>query len=1161
MRYAHQVGLAAGVLVSFGLASWFTLKFGQGGLWRGLEPALAVTAKQVAKGPYDLTRLEAVNETLKLVRDKYVDPARVRPRDMLLSALNRIQQDVAQVIVLHDENGPEVLVRVEATERKFRVDNIQGPWDIAARLREIFAFLQENLRGTEVDLRDVEYAACNGMLRTLDPHSVFLSPEAYKEMNTSTSGAFGGLGIVISIRDQMLTVMNPMPNTPAGRAGIKRMDRITKINNESTLNMPLDDAVRRLRGEPGTKVTVWIHRDGPDGWSGSKAFELTREQIRVKSVDARLLDGGVGYIRLKQFQSASSKEVEAALADFRTKEPRFKGLILDLRGNPGGLLDQAVKIADLFVKSGTLVATVGASEGREEKQARPSAEPPYPIVLLVNGQSASASEIVAGALKNLDRAVVVGTTTFGKGSVQLVFSDITAEKAALKLTIAQYLTPGDESIQSVGISPDIELDPMTVDSLEMDLFSDNKKVIRERDLSAHLSNARAREGQRPTYVVRYNLPEQERAAIRDRGGDLDDNFEVDFPIRFGRELVARMPWEQRRTDQLRSVHELVSQTQKDEIIKVGAELAKIGIDWTEAPPDAPGPSAKDFEVTVTTDRPENEVTAGQPMNLKVTVKNNGKDPVYRLRAITTSDSGYYDGKELIFGKIAPGQSKVATVPLGWCEIEGKKPGSTAPTPANAPRVCRIPKDATTRQDGVKIRFEADGDHIPAETEIRPTVRALPRPQFAYAYEMIDNRNGANGDGRFQRGEGATLYLTVKNVGQGRSYETQANLRNLSGDGILLNEGRFTISDMAPGEQRRVALTFDVQQALEDGEFKVELTVGDRELREFAVEKIKALIEPPARIEAVGGAVIPSGDSAFLYESPSAAARAFGRLPAKASLRVLGRVGEFYKVDLAQGRFAFVARKEVSEGGSPPAEPVFEHLLLRSPPQIELQSPPLATRDSKIKLSGVASDGDRILDSYIFVNARKVFYRSNRNGQDPKKLPIEADVSLRPGINVIRLFARENPDTVTQRVLVIRRDGPGGELLPTPKTEEHLFEETGELPQRPSRTRYITGPGLWPQVRSQGRGLPRSITSPTPMVPSLLCPRSPAISLLVPTSLRSTPPLSLPRPVTRSSMESSSKWLPPLNLTPARTPNSLRCSKLMSPLISTPPWTCSLAPTR
>src|SRR5690606_18672966 len=153
--------------------------------------------------------------------------------------LNQVQKEVAQVIVLHESKSPKVKVRVGTKESEFRVDNVQGPWDVAARLREVFAFLQANLKDTEVDLRDVEYAACNGMLRTLDPHSVFMSPEAYKEMNLSTSGHFGGLGIVISIRDQMLTIMQPMQDTPAGRAGLKRFDRITKINNESTLNMPL----------------------------------------------------------------------------------------------------------------------------------------------------------------------------------------------------------------------------------------------------------------------------------------------------------------------------------------------------------------------------------------------------------------------------------------------------------------------------------------------------------------------------------------------------------------------------------------------------------------------------------------------------------------------------------------------------------------------------------------------------------------------------------------------------------------------------------------------------------------------------------------------------------------------------------------------------------
>src|SRR4051794_12920382 len=214
---------------------------------------------------------------------------------MLLSSLNYVQRDVAQVIVLHDEGQPTVKVRVDTQEREFRVDTVLGLWDVSARLREIFGFVQENLRGTDVDLREVEYAACNGMLHTLDPHSVLLSPEAYKEMNLSTSGQFGGLGIVISIRDQQLTVINPMPGTPASRAGVKKYDRIQKIGNESTLNMGLNEAVQHLRGAPGSPVKVFIHRDGPDGWPGTKLFELTRETIHVASVEHRMLEGNVGY--------------------------------------------------------------------------------------------------------------------------------------------------------------------------------------------------------------------------------------------------------------------------------------------------------------------------------------------------------------------------------------------------------------------------------------------------------------------------------------------------------------------------------------------------------------------------------------------------------------------------------------------------------------------------------------------------------------------------------------------------------------------------------------------------------------------------------------------------------------------------------------------------
>src|SRR5580704_777380 len=564
MRILERLAKVGALIGAFSVAVGLSVKLHGGCLWEGLAPAIAAgnVAADHTPAPYDLTQLKVVNEVLKTIRDRYVDPKRVKPKDMLLSALDYVQKDVAQVIVVRDETSPsQVRVRVDTQEKVFRVDDVMGPWDVSSHLREVFAFLQDGLRSTDVDLRDVEYAACNGMLHTLDPHSVLLSPEAYKEMNLSTSGQFGGLGIVISIRDQQLTVINPMPGTPAGRAGVRKYDRIQKINGESSLKMGLNEAVAHLRGAPGTKVTVWIHRDGADGWALARPFELSRETIHVESVEHRMLDGAdhVGYVRLKGFQANTASDLDSALADLK-KTGELRGLVLDLRGNPGGLLDQAARVADKFIADGPIVATVGnPSEGREEKVAhQDGTEPNYPIVLLVNGSSASASEIVAGAMKNHDRAVIVGETSFGKGSVQLVFNDL-PDKAALKLTIAQYLTePGDISIQGVGVTPDVELDPMTVDPLEMNLTAKDSG-LKERDLSRALSNVRAKDGGRPIEVLRYDLPIKERLEQRERGGDLDDVFTADFPIQFARGFVAHVQ-SGKRVDQVRQGKTYINDT-------------------------------------------------------------------------------------------------------------------------------------------------------------------------------------------------------------------------------------------------------------------------------------------------------------------------------------------------------------------------------------------------------------------------------------------------------------------------------------------------------------------------------------------------------------------------------------------------------------------------
>ncbi len=1037
MRILERLGKVFVVFGAFALATFFALRYNSGGLWRGFEPALAVTGA-VQKAPYDLTRLEAVNETLKMIRDKYVDPDRVKPKDMLLSALNYVQRDVAQVIVLNDDPN-EVTIRVENNEKKFRVDNIQGPWDVSARLREVFAFLQKHLRGTEVDLREVEYAACNGMLHTLDPHSVFMSPDAYKEMNLSTSGAFGGLGIVISIRDQMLTVMNPMPETPAGRAGLHKMDRILKINNESTLNMPLDDAVRRLRGEPGTPVTVWVSREGDGGWQGAKPFALTREVIKVKSIESHPLDQGVLYVRLKQFQQTSSAELEAALDDAHQRGP-VRGVVLDLRGNPGGLLDQAARIADKFLLDGVIVSTVGASEGREEKRAKgPGTEPMYPLVVLVNGNSASASEIVAGALKNNDRALIVGQQTFGKGSVQLVFPDVTPEKAALKLTIAQYLTPGDVSIQGVGVTPDIELDPMTADDLEMDLVA-RKDGLRERDLSAHLSNTHAAPAGKPAEVIRYDLPSAEREAIRDRGGEFDDdNFQQDFPIRFGRDLALRLQPNTKRPDQVRASHDFAEQTRKDEVAKVSAELGKLGVDWADAPSDpAQVAGAKDLDVKIETDRPNAEVTAGEAMELRVTVTNNGKQPVYRLRGTTESDDPYFDNKELAFGKLAPGQSRTVKSPMGWCDVEGRKIGSSKPKEKGAKRTCKIPMDALARSDGLRVKFDAAGGEGPAPVEIRPTIHALERPMFEYSYQIADDRVG-NGDGRVQKGEQVTMYLTVKNEGKGRSFDTQANIANLSGDGLFLHAGRFDISNMNPGDVRKVAFTFDVLPALTEPEATLTLSVGDRDLREFVTEKVKIPIAPPAQVTRATGAVKVGAQGATLLSSADPGAHGFGRLAPGVSAALVGKLGELDKIDLGGGRFAFVSSHDVAPGGTASGTVAFDDLYQHAPPTLDVHAAAMSTKGDKVKLTGVASDTDRLLDVYVFVGSRKLYYKSNRDGADPKKGTIDFDAPLRPGVNMITVVARETPDTTSRRVLIVRKDAADGSILKTPKSDDPISD--------------------------------------------------------------------------------------------------------------------------
>ncbi len=335
----------------------------------------------------------------------------------------------------------------------------------------------------EVKTKELITAAIKGMVSSLDPHSGYMTPDAFKELQVETRGEFGGLGIQIGIKDSVLTVIAPIEDTPAYKAGIKAGDKIIKIAGESTKNMDIEKAVTKMRGPKGTPIVLTIFREG---WKEPKDFTIVRDIIKIKSVKSKMLDTSIGYIKLTQFQESTADDLSSALAGL--KKEGMTSIILDLRNDPGGLLNSAVDVAEQFLPPKQLVVYIKGRTGDKIEYLTEGNKPYYagiPMVVLVNQGSASASEIVAGALKDWKRAIIIGTQTFGKGSVQSLIP--LSDGAGLRLTTAKYYTPNGTSIQNVGITPDIVVKLAAAEGQA------NHTVIRERDLQGHLKNETVKE--------------------------------------------------------------------------------------------------------------------------------------------------------------------------------------------------------------------------------------------------------------------------------------------------------------------------------------------------------------------------------------------------------------------------------------------------------------------------------------------------------------------------------------------------------------------------------------------------------------------------------------------------------------------------------------------
>ncbi len=1002
------------------------------------------------KPAHDLSSLRVFTKVILYVKDNYVDPKRVKPKEMMIAALEYVEKTVPDVIVEGNADAGKLKLTVNGKARDFDISHVDSLWKMSFTMKDVFDYIGRNMRPIE-DTRDVEYAAVNGMLSTLDPHSVLLKPEMYREMKLQTKGEFGGLGFVIQMKEGNLTVVRVLPKTPAAKAGIRKDDTIQKIAEESTVNMDLNEAVSKLRGPVDSKVVITVDRKS---WEKPQVMALVRATISIDSVQSKLLAQNVGYIRLINFQGNTTRDLQSTLNQLaKEAEPAggMKGVVLDLRGNPGGLLEQAIQVSDMFLSQGTIVATVGLSDKlREEKRAHPDeGDNLYPVVVLVNAGSASASEIVAGALKNLNRAVIVGRQTFGKGSVQVLYE---MDDMALKLTIAKYLTPGDVSIQETGIVPDITLIPTRVTKERLDVFAP-RKSLGEADLEHHFGNptqqavAKKREEvlnrQKSLDEVKYlkedvkqkdasakqQLIEEGRSpklSKSDKPGkakekdpaldgelpgsdhELDDQLDAesqyevkeDFEVLFARDFILAAPFVDRER-MLREARQFVEQKRRQEEERIDNAIGALGIDWS------PGATPKTPQLTAAVKPgPTQKIAAGEDTDLELTVENRGSEPLSRLRAWTDSDNPFLDRREFVFGAVKPGEKKSWKVQL------------------------KMPKDIISRRDSIKFRFFDDHGALPETVDADLNFVEIPRPAFAFDWQVIDDCAQCNGDGTVQRGERVTLLLDVKNLGSGKAFDTFAQIKNAADQNIFIEKGRFKLGEIAPGETKTAKFQLEVKKAYKGDSFPLKLAIVDEPLEEFATEKLKIPVTDSGTEVELKKMVVRIGDKGELFESADKDARPIALLPRGGFLAVEGKVASSYKVDFEKGRFAFVHAADVKEvkGAKPASLKDVEHLPFREPAQITLNVDSaqggIVVEGDKFNLSGVVTNTKELLDMYVLVNDQKVFFKSASNAEgDALRMKFSTDFPLKEGNNNVLIVAREGPEFASRKSLVIRRRPP------------------------------------------------------------------------------------------------------------------------------------------
>ncbi len=732
--------------------------------------------------------LRVLKRVAYYIHNNYVAPDTLDNREMLKKALHIMQQGLAPVMVRW-KGDDKVIIEVSGKSRRFDVPPELELRNLPNFLGHIVDFVKANLPKDDENTTEenVEYLLIGGVVSALDPHSTFLRPKIYSEFKIGTSGNFGGVGIAIGIRDGYLTVISPLEGTPAFRAGLKAADRIIQIEDEPTINMTLTEAVERLRGKIGTIVTVLIKRENvPDPLS----FTIRRALITIDSVKAELLPNEkIALVKIKNFQEDTLSEFHRSLRRLSSRTKGLDGIILDLRNNPGGLLDQSVSMADAFLEDGIIVSTVGLSNQlhEEDRARRNDVYESIPVVVLVNEGSASASEILAGAIQSHGRAIILGNRTFGKGTVQTLYD--LKDGSALKLTIAKYLAAGTEDVQTAGIMPDVLMMPQQVSDKRIDLVENQAR--REHDLEKRFD--KKDDGNKPkeakfklSYLDTTEKPENITGTVQ-----LSHDYPVELATRILRHGVSP-----NKESELKAVSKIISEIEAEQDKVLIEALKKENIDWSKGPKK--GEPKADLKLWFSSkDKKIKTLVGDQDIKIHISVKNNGNGPFYRLLAVTESENPLFSDLEFPLGRINPGESQQRSVDV------------------------KIPATIPAQRIPINIKFQELHGHVPETTEIPIDIQEAKDPRFTYQWALKNPKQ------EIKPGQDIELVFSIRNIGTAAAKEPVLNLANQEKSHVILKKGRAKLDPIEPGKSTEASLTIHLKPDLPLNEARMIVAIEDR----------------------------------------------------------------------------------------------------------------------------------------------------------------------------------------------------------------------------------------------------------------------------------------------------------------------------------------------